>query len=1385
MKKIMILLIALIPIVLIFTVQTTTKVVSKIEYIEVESVSFTENIKTVNKTTDEDVVLEFPAKVFPLAATNKNVEYSSSNEDVAVVDETGKITFKDFGKVTITAKSKSVSNIKDSCMFHVTDDKAHRIEITNKISSIIVGESHYLETVIIPIEALNKSVTYSSNNEKVVTVSPDGKLYAVDGGSAEITAITANGKRDSFIIEVIVPVESITIDDEQKSLVTGIGTTKFPQIKFLPINATNQQVIYSSSSSDAVIDKYGNIQIGKAGEYVFTATSVDGNFTVEYKVTYTGGYVISADIKDENKNLNIKFEDYVLNTQLSFDVDVYPTNANMQNVTFVTSNSGVVKVENNKLYIVGGGHAEITMLAYKNATEYVTSKAYINVSRNSTSIEAINVTTNEASVQLVYNVLPNDHTDNISFASSSNLASVSNTGYVQFNGVGVVTITIRTENVQKEIIVEFVPADAKEIKITQIEQNVTVNYLDSFVLSFDDSLQVQVPTFNIDENASQIISYNSSTYIFSAILGGDAVIYVTSNEVSVKVNIKVIRKVSDIVCSSDDVDLSQANIITSKKKVKIDTEILTVDATTKNPTFNSNNTTIAKVNSSGLIEFVKAGEVEITILADEVIKRFKITSTFGLPNSFGLKNSNIVLEDITNTAQIEFTSFAPSDYVYSHEDVIFTAVDNEIVSVDENGTIIALSKGVTTINVQIGELSSFVNVEVKVKTKNVEIAHNAKIMADDYIYAIVGNTIDLDANVYPTNANIKDVVWSVALNDSIAIVDAEGVVTFSGYGEIVVRVTTLDSNNAVYKEITIQRLETPNPDTISVFRGETNVDNGTIKILPEHTEQSPVLNIRITQSNLIDPENINYSTITKTYTEIDTGIVLSIVHTKDNYFTILRTDSKNQSMSATITFAFGNKSVSTTIKFYKITSIQLIYSNDTNTTNPYSDLNCGFEQKRVFGTYSININGQNDTGQPIGEFTNTLNLADKVILSPTGIQDKLYWFCNDSSVVISDGIITFNDPNFATENTEKTITITVGNESAIDQCTVTYSYIMTLVSGACNIFSAADFAYNININHLEQKAMVMHVSVGTSEDTDNTNNHLTSKMLTICVVYNSIYGNGNTINLNNLTLKNLDGSNGINVFIFTKEIRNLTFKGQNNSSSYSNDLVMANGGSVNYCKIMNWKKGLYVDSGSLETKIYRTMFTNTTNCGIQIGEDTDITTPVILEDTLFYNVGLCAIDYQSKKLVIKGFFDVHNYKKYGEVDLQYQTMLKETYESNDFAPYIYKKDDSGNAVSKSSGWRANIGIVAAEVTEGRNINEATTYPKVDTVTFYDENNNEYINSVSTEKLKFARVFGSKTSNLLITKIYIKMYIWTVPVAEAKILPTTTPNQEQLYRLYNT
>ena len=109
MKKIMLFIIALIPICLLFTVQVSTNFVKSSTYISVDRIVFEKERETINKTTEEPVTYGFPAKVVPLSATEQGIIYSSSDENVATVDEKGVITFYCFGRVVITATSKALT----------------------------------------------------------------------------------------------------------------------------------------------------------------------------------------------------------------------------------------------------------------------------------------------------------------------------------------------------------------------------------------------------------------------------------------------------------------------------------------------------------------------------------------------------------------------------------------------------------------------------------------------------------------------------------------------------------------------------------------------------------------------------------------------------------------------------------------------------------------------------------------------------------------------------------------------------------------------------------------------------------------------------------------------------------------------------------------------------------------------------------------------------------------------------------------------------------------------------------------------------------------------------------------------------------------------------
>ena len=86
----------------------------------------------------------------------------------------------------------------------MTDDKPHRINFSNVENKFQMtkGDVIYLETEIIPKEAINKNVTFTSSDEKVLRVAGDGQLTAVNGGTATITASLEDGNYAECIVTV-------------------------------------------------------------------------------------------------------------------------------------------------------------------------------------------------------------------------------------------------------------------------------------------------------------------------------------------------------------------------------------------------------------------------------------------------------------------------------------------------------------------------------------------------------------------------------------------------------------------------------------------------------------------------------------------------------------------------------------------------------------------------------------------------------------------------------------------------------------------------------------------------------------------------------------------------------------------------------------------------------------------------------------------------------------------------------------------------------------------------------------------------------------------------------------------------------------------------------
>jgi uncharacterized protein YjdB len=191
----------------------------KIEVVDVTGVSISEG----DQTLEEGETVQLNAVVEPENATNKGVTWSTSDEAVVTVSETGLVTAVSEGEATITVTTEDGS-FTDSIT--VTVEKPSAVPVTGVSISegdqtLEEGETVQLNAVVEPENATNKGVTWSTSDEAVVTVSETGLVTAVSEGEATITVTTEDG---SFTDSITVTVVPTALEPDVFEVVDGILT---------------------------------------------------------------------------------------------------------------------------------------------------------------------------------------------------------------------------------------------------------------------------------------------------------------------------------------------------------------------------------------------------------------------------------------------------------------------------------------------------------------------------------------------------------------------------------------------------------------------------------------------------------------------------------------------------------------------------------------------------------------------------------------------------------------------------------------------------------------------------------------------------------------------------------------------------------------------------------------------------------------------------------------------------------------------------------------------------------------------------------------------------------------------------------------------------------
>ena len=245
---------------------------------------------TLNKTSLEMIAgsaetgtATLMATVAPEYASDKTVFWLTSNEKVATVDDNGKVTAVGSGeaKITATAGGKYAS-----CTVKVTVLVAGITLDKTELDMTIDDEPVTLVAKVIPEGATDKTVIWSSSNDRVATVDANGKVTAVGNGEATITA-KAGDKTATCTVKVTVFATGITLDKTNLTMEVVDAPVKLTA-KVTPDGAIDGDVSWSSDKTDvATVDANGNVTAVGNGEAKITAKASDYSATCTVKVTNT------------------------------------------------------------------------------------------------------------------------------------------------------------------------------------------------------------------------------------------------------------------------------------------------------------------------------------------------------------------------------------------------------------------------------------------------------------------------------------------------------------------------------------------------------------------------------------------------------------------------------------------------------------------------------------------------------------------------------------------------------------------------------------------------------------------------------------------------------------------------------------------------------------------------------------------------------------------------------------------------------------------------------------------------------------------------------------------------------------------------------------------
>ena len=262
-----------------------------IKYVTQDIHATSVSLDSTEKTAERYDDFQLTATIAPLNFTDA-VVWTSSNEEVAAVSDTGYVEICGVGTAVITV---TAGNVKAACKITVPQ-LIDWIEFDEDEIELKAGQTYQLKPYISPSDATNKKLKYTSSDTKVAEVSASGLVTAKSEGEAKIRAAATDGSDEYAVCYVTVTgkakVTGITLDRTSAEVKRGEKLTL--NVTASPSYASNKKVVWKSANTKiATVDANGSVTAKAPGRTKITVTSSENSsyqasctVTVPYKITY-------------------------------------------------------------------------------------------------------------------------------------------------------------------------------------------------------------------------------------------------------------------------------------------------------------------------------------------------------------------------------------------------------------------------------------------------------------------------------------------------------------------------------------------------------------------------------------------------------------------------------------------------------------------------------------------------------------------------------------------------------------------------------------------------------------------------------------------------------------------------------------------------------------------------------------------------------------------------------------------------------------------------------------------------------------------------------------------------------------------------------------------